>query len=116
MTLSDPDIRGDGASPGATSGVVDEEQEARKAVFLGLWVSAIRCLLTYIIGPGIGLLGVAAFGVVALALHALGIVTSVNGAVRLRRAGNGWWRAYAALAVVIVGLGISSLLSYLHLV
>lgn len=112
--MSDPEVRADGEP--LPDGSVDEEQEARKAVFLGLWVSAIRCLLTYIVGPGIGLLGIAAFGVVALLLHLLGIVTSVNGAVRLHRAGNGWWRAYAVLAVIIVGLGVSSLLSYLDLV
>lgn len=77
-----------------------EAAEAVGAVWVGLWVSALRCLLTYVVAPALGALGVV-LGPVGLALQLLGAVTSTAGALRLRTLGHRARYAYAAIAVAI---------------
>ena len=75
--------------------------EARSAVALGLYVSATRCLLTYVVAPLIGALGWV-LGPLGLLLQVLGAITSVAGAVRLRRITGRWSVVYAAVAAAVV--------------
>jgi hypothetical protein len=60
---------------------------AREQVRLGLYVSAVRCLVTYLIAPALGATGAFAgfLGVAGLGLALLGSVISTYGAVRLWR-------------------------------
>jgi hypothetical protein len=63
-------------------GWADEADQARSAVWVGLYVSAARCLLTYVVAPLAGALG-GLLGPVGLVLQVLGTVTAVSGARRL---------------------------------
>jgi hypothetical protein len=75
-------------------------EQARQAVHVGLWVSATRCLLTYVVAPAIGVLGVA-LGPLGLVLQVLGAVTASAGARRLWSLGH-WLRVpYVAVALVV---------------
>lgn len=78
----------------------DQIAQAKSAVTLGLYVSATRCLLQYVVAPVLGVLGVFVGGLGVL-LQVLGCVTSIAGARRLRALGSRWWAAYAVLAVVV---------------
>ena len=60
----------------------DAAQEAMAAVQVGLYVSAVRCLLTYVVAPAAGALGIF-LGPVGVVLLLLGAITSVAGARRL---------------------------------
>ena len=73
--------------------------EARQAVHVGLWVSATRCVLTYVVAPAIGVLGVV-LGPVGLVLQVLGAVTATAGARRLW--GLGHWLRFPYLAVALI--------------
>lgn len=86
----------------------DEISNARSAVTLGLYVSATRCLLQYVVAPALGVFGVFVGGLGVL-LQVVGCVTSVAGARRLRSLGSRWWPAYAVLAIV-VGIVTASVL------
>jgi len=70
----------------ATDTAIDSQptaaDEARSAVWVGLYVSAARCLLTYIVAPVVGALGVF-LGPLGLLLQVLGTITAVGGARRL---------------------------------
>ena len=58
---------------------------AREQVRLGLYVSAFRCVITYLIAPALGASGAFAgfLGVAGLGLALLGSVISTYGAIRL---------------------------------
>ena len=86
----------------------DEISNARSAVTLGLYVSATRCLLQYVVAPALGVFGVFVGGLGVL-LQVVGCVTSVAGARRLRSLVSRWWPAYAVLATV-VGIVTASVL------
>ena len=75
-------------------------RDAASAVHLGLWVSATRCVLTYVIAPALGALGVV-LGPVGLVLQLLGAVTSAYGAATLWRLGHRLRFVYAAVALAI---------------
>lgn len=60
----------------------DAAEEARAAVWVGLYVSAARCLLTYVVAPAVGAFGVL-FGPLGLVLQVLGTITAISGARRL---------------------------------
>jgi uncharacterized membrane protein YczE len=57
-------------------------EEALAAVHVGLWVSATRCVLTYVVAPAAGALGTL-LGPLGLVLQILGAVTATSGARRL---------------------------------
>lgn len=78
----------------------DQIARAKAAVTVGLYVSATRCLLQYVVAPVLGVLGVFAGGLGVL-LQVLGCVTSVAGARRLRQLESRWWMAYAVLALLV---------------
>jgi hypothetical protein len=61
---------------------LDPVGEAMAAVKVGLYVSAIRCLFTYVIAPAAGTAGVF-LGSVGFVLLVLGAITSTVGARRL---------------------------------
>ena len=62
----------------------DPAADAAAAVHVGLWVSATRCLLTYVVAPLVGALGIL-LGPIGLLLQVLGAVTASSGAWRLWR-------------------------------
>ena len=61
---------------------IDTAEQARSAVWVGLYVSAARCLLTYVVAPLVGALGIF-LGPLGLLLQVLGTITAVGGARRL---------------------------------
>jgi hypothetical protein len=61
---------------------IDLAEHARSAVWVGLYVSAARCLLMYVVAPLVGALGVF-LGPLGLLLQVLGTITAVGGARRL---------------------------------
>lgn len=61
---------------------IDPAQEAMAAVQVGLYVSAVRCLLTYVVAPAAGAIGMF-LGPIGFVLLLLGAITSVAGARRL---------------------------------
>ncbi|MCZ4498157.1 MAG: hypothetical protein JWQ74_710 [Marmoricola sp.] len=61
---------------------VTPAEEALAAVHVGLWVSATRCILTYVVAPALGTLGVF-LGPIGLVLQVLGAVTASTGAWNL---------------------------------
>jgi hypothetical protein len=79
---------------------VDLAREAAAAVHVGLWVSAIRCVLTYVVAPLLGGLGLV-LGPVGLLLQILGAITATTGAGRLRRLRHRAWAAYAIVALTV---------------
>jgi hypothetical protein len=91
---------------------IDEHAEAVGAVYVGLWTSAVRCLLTYVVAPALGAVGVA-LGPVGLVLQLLGAITSTAGARRLWALRHRGRYVYAAVAVAI---WTASLLTVLALV
>lgn len=88
-----------GAAPGIDQ-EADASHQARSAVWVGLYVSAARCLLTYVIGPAAGAIGVF-LGPLGLVLQILGTITAVDGAHRLYVLRHRGWVVYAATATVI---------------
>ena len=68
-----------GVEPGVEVGA---HQETAAAVHVGLWVSATRCLLTYVVAPLVGALGVL-LGPLGLLLQVAGAITATAGAHRL---------------------------------
>ena len=75
--------------------------ESAAAVRVGLWVSATRCVLTYVAAPALGTIGVVVPGI-GLVLQVLGAITSVAGARRLWLLGHRGRYPYAVVAAVVV--------------
>ncbi|RLV51181.1 hypothetical protein D9V37_04520 [Nocardioides mangrovicus] len=78
----------------------DVGEEARAAVHVGLWVSATRCLLTYVVAPALGALGLV-LGPVGLVLQLAGALTATAGARRLWRLGHRLRWPYVAVAAAV---------------
>ncbi|WP_170131413.1 hypothetical protein [Quadrisphaera granulorum] len=89
--------------------VDDPAGEARAAVTLGLYTSAARCLVQYVLAPALGTLGVL-LGPLGLVLQVLGAVVAVSGARRLHRLRHAAWPAYVVVAALVVGVTVWSLL------
>lgn len=87
--------------------------EAMAAVRLGLWISAARCVLTYVVAPMLGALGVF-LGPVGLLLQVLGAVTSVSGARRLFALRHRFRYVYGFVATAIVLSTVVSFAQLLH--
>ena len=83
-------------------------EEAIAAVHVGLYVSAFRCLLTYVVAPALGAVGVL-LGPVGLVLQVLGTITAGYGARRLWVLRHRARIPYAALAVVVAVLTLATL-------
>ena len=79
----------------------DAAQEARSAVWVGLYVSAARCLLTYVVAPAAGALGIL-FGPIGLLLQVLGTITAVSGALRLHALRHRGRYIYGLVALALV--------------
>ena len=92
------------ASPPASAADIDAAQEAAQeaaaAVHVGLWVSATRCLLTYVVAPLVGALGVF-LGPLGLLLQVAGAITATAGARRLWVLQSRLRFPYAGLAVAV---------------
>lgn len=82
---------------------VIEADGAREQVRLGLYVSAVRCLITYLLAPALGATGAFAgfLGVAGLGLALLGSAISTYGAVRLWRLHHRARFLYAAVTVCV---------------
>lgn len=63
-------------------GALSPADEARAAVHVGLWTSATRCVLSYVVAPVAGAFGIL-LGPLGLVLQCLGAVTATAGARRL---------------------------------
>ncbi len=99
------------ASPPALSDphpLDDPAREATAAVHVGLWVSATRCLLTYVVAPLVGALGVF-LGPLGLLLQVAGAITATAGARRLWALGSTLRIPYAGLAVAVDLLAVVAL-------
>lgn len=82
-------------------------QEAMAAVQVGLYVSAARCLLTYVVAPVAGTLGVF-LGPIGFVLLLLGAITSAAGARRLWLLRHRARFLYAGIAIAVCALLIVS--------
>jgi len=78
-----------------------EAEQARSAVWVGLYASAARCLLTYVVAPVLGALGVF-LGPLGVLLQLLGTVTTVGGARRLWMLRHPGRVVYALAAIALV--------------
>jgi hypothetical protein len=84
-----------------------------EAVQLGMLLSAIRCVITYVLLPG----AAAATGAtgstarLAVGLQVLGAGFAVYGSVRLWRSRHRLRWAYTAVTVVILGMAVAALRS-----
>lgn len=89
--------------------VVDAHEDARGAVHVGIYASAIRCLLTYVVAPASGAAGIF-MGSIGLMLQLLGSVTAVVGAHRLWVARHRARVPYAAVAMLLTLVAVVSVL------
>ena len=87
----------------------DSADEARAAVHVGLWVSATRCVLTYVVAPAAGVFGIF-LGPIGLVLQTLGAVTAAAGVWRLWTLKHRARYAYLALTVAVDLLALLTLL------
>ncbi len=97
----------DPAPSDGPSAVSDPAHEAMAAVQVGLYVSALRCLLTYVVAPAAGAAGVL-LGPIGLVLLLLGAVTSTAGARRLWALGHRARIPYVAIALAVWTLAAAS--------
>ncbi len=86
---------------------VEEANEGVGAITLGLYISAARCILTYIVAPVLGGFG-HALPVVGQVLQTLGAVVSIAGAWRLWVVRNRWRYAYAAIAAAVAVVAVTA--------
>jgi hypothetical protein len=82
---------------GIASETARAAEGAHSAVWVGVYVSAARCLLTYVIAPAAGAIGVV-LGPIGLLLQILGTVTAISGAHRLWTLRHRGRIAYAVVA------------------
>lgn len=99
-----PDLPGDVLAAGP---MVDETAvsagAAREQVRLGLYVSAVRCAITYLVAPALGASGAFAgfLGLAGLGLAMLGSVISTYGAIRLWKLRHRARFLYAAVTCLV---------------
>ncbi|MEN0128846.1 MAG: hypothetical protein AAGC49_05350 [Brevundimonas sp.] len=79
---------------------IDPATEAMSAVRLGIWVSATRCVLTYVVAPAAGAIGIF-LGPFGLLLQLLAAVTATSGARNLWALGHRLRYVYAFVAVAV---------------
>ena len=96
-----------GSAPEIASAMDGEAAEARSAVWVGLYVSAARCLLTYVLAPLVGALGVF-LGPLGLLLQVLGTITAVGGARRLWILRHRGRFVYALVAIALILFTVGS--------
>ena len=84
---------------------VDESNEGVGAITLSLYISAARCILTYIVAPILGGFG-HTLPVVGQVLQTLGAVVSIAGAWRLWVVRNRWRYAYIGIAAVVTFVAV----------
>jgi hypothetical protein len=87
--------------PGINHDAENTAEQARSAVWVGVHVSAARCLLTYVIAPLAGTFGIL-LGPAGILLQVLGTITAVSGALRLWALGHRGRFVYAFVAVALV--------------
>ena len=103
----------DVATPPAQDAEPLPEASGAEAVQFGMLLSAIRCLITYVLLPG----AAAATGAtgstarLAVGLQVVGAGFAIFGSIRLWRTRHPWRWAYSAVAVVIIGMAVVSLRS-----
>lgn len=85
----------------------EQAHDARSAVRVGLYVSALRCVLTSVVAPAAGTLGLV-LGPFGLLVQILGAITSTSGALRLWRLGH---RAAVPCTVVAIAVDLTTLLT-----
>jgi hypothetical protein len=80
-----------------------EADAAQEQVRLGIYVSAIRCLVTYALAPALGTAGTMTgfLGVAGVALQILGAVLCTMGAIRLWKLGHRLRYLYAVIAAAV---------------
>jgi hypothetical protein len=103
------------ASPPAHPELEDPTREAAAAVHVGLWVSATRCLLTYVVAPLAGAVGIF-LGPIGLLLQVLGAITATAGAHRLWTLRSRLRLPYAGLALAVDLLALVALVEVTRLV
>lgn len=91
---------------------IDSEEEALAAVHVGLWVSATRCVLTYLVAPALGAIGIF-LGPFGMVLQLLGAVTATTGARRLWVMRHRARFAYLGLAAAVDALAVIAVLQVL---
>jgi hypothetical protein len=77
-----------------------EADSAQEQVRLGIYISAVRCLITYLLAPALGAAGALTsfLGLAGIALQILGAVICTFGAIRLWKLGHRLRYVYAAVA------------------
>lgn len=87
-------------------------QDAVEAIRVGIYASALRCLLTYVVAPATAVwipVAGAAIGSLAQALQALGAAVATAGCITLWQAGH-WARVpYALVTAAILALALAPL-------
>jgi hypothetical protein len=95
------------SSTAPTGTAADKQQAAARLFSVSILVSAVRCLLTYVVFPWVlPVLGVAR-GVgpgVGLAVGAVAIVANVVSIRRFRRSRHPWRKPLMALNLSVIGL------------
>lgn len=77
-----------------------EADAAQEQVRVGIYISAVRCLITYLLAPALGTAGAMTsfLGFTGIALQILGAVICTFGAIRLWKLGHRLRYLYAAVA------------------
>ena len=108
MSIEEVGLGPDVASPDVVEPDADAAYEAIAAVRVGLYVSAVRCLFTYVVAPIAGAFGIL-FGPSGVLLLLLGSATSVAGARRLWLLRHRARLPYAVVAFAVCALAAVSL-------
>lgn len=88
---------------------LDPAVDAVAAVQLGIWISATRCLLTYVVAPAAGAIGIF-LGPLGVLLQVLGAITASYGAHNLWALGHRLRYVYALVAIAVTGAAVIALL------
>jgi hypothetical protein len=102
----------------ATGEICDEAApekvtEAISAVQLGIWISATRCILTYVVAPAAGAIGIF-LGPLGLVLQVLGAITATFGAHSLWALGHRARYLYAFVAIAVTSAAAAVLVQTLE--
>lgn len=88
--------------------VAEEVESGQQAVQIGVFISAIRCLITYLWLPAMSatssLIGLV--NPLALALQVVAAMLAISGTRRLYKVGHRWAKAYAVLSVIMVAMAV----------
>lgn len=108
--MSSPDAAARSLPPGERVSA-PTVNDAVSAVRLGIWASATRCVLTYVVAPAAGALGLV-LGPVGMILQILGSVTAIYGARTLWSLRHRARHVYAVVAAAVTAAAVIAVIQF----